>query len=239
MDVVAIILDMDTPGGEVTASDELHREVLRCRDAGKPVVTCMRAMGASGGYFIAAGSDWIVANRLTMTGSVGVIISTLNYKELFAKVGLDSEVYRSGDMKDMLNGARARRPDEMQYVQQLVNETFREFADVVAAGRERYETADDVINSSFGDGRILSGTHAAELGLVDQIGYFEDAVAKARELAGVFDAKVVRYRRALKLTDILFSMKAQKSLELRSVLPEEARSMKTGRMYFLAPTVAP
>jgi protease-4 len=196
-------------------------------------------MGASGGYFIAAGSDWIVANRLTMTGSVGVIISTLNYKELFAKVGLDSEVYRSGDMKDMLNGARARRPDEMQYVQQLVNETFREFADVVAAGRERYETADDVINSSFGDGRILSGTHAAELGLVDQIGYFEDAVAKARELAGVFDAKVVRYRRALKLTDILFSMKAQKSLELRSVLPEEARSMKTGRMYFLAPTVAP
>ena len=71
--VVAILLDMDTPGGEVVASDEILNQVRACRDAGKPVVTCMRSMGASGGYFIASGSDWIIANRMTFTGSIGVI----------------------------------------------------------------------------------------------------------------------------------------------------------------------
>jgi protease-4 len=230
---------MNTPGGEVTASDELHREVLRCRSAGKPVVTCMRSMGASGGYFIAAGSNWIVANRLTLTGSIGVIISTVNYNELFHKVGLESEVYRSGAMKDMLNGARVRRPDEAAYVQSLVNETFREFAAVVAAGRTRYPTAADVIGSPFGDGRVLSGTRALELGLIDQIGYFDDAVEKARKLSGTLGAKVVRYQRAIRFFDLLLSMKSPKRVDLGALLPAEMRALKPGRLYFLAPSATP
>lgn len=238
-DVVAIILDMDTPGGEVTASDELYQEVRKCRSAGKPVITCMRSLAASGGYFIASGSNWIVANRLTLTGSVGVIISTINYHSLFEKIGLQGEVYKSGAMKDMLNGGRERTDTEVAYVNHLVQQTFREFAAVVAEGRERYETADEVIASEFGDGRVLNGDDAFRLGLVDQLGYFEDAVAKARELSDAPMAKVVRYRRAFRLSEILLSMRADQTQGLRGLLHAEAREVKPGRLYFLLPTVLP
>jgi protease-4 len=237
--VVAIVLDMDTPGGEVTASDEIHREVRLCRKANLPVVTCMRSLGASGGYFIAAGSDWIVANRLTITGSIGVIISTTNYTGLFTKIGLEAEVFKSGQMKDMLRGSRERTDMERAYVQGLVDSTFSEFATVVANGRSRYDSAEDVIASEFGDGRILSGADAFKLGLVDQIGYFEDAVDKARELARTPLVRVVRYRRPMRLTDLLLGMRAESRLSLRSLLPVEAQAIQPGRLYFLMPGLLP
>lgn len=237
--VKAVVLDMDTPGGEVTASDEIHREVGLCSRDGIPVVTCMRSVAASGGYFIAAASDWIVANRLTITGSIGVIIGTTNYTNLFTKIGLEAEVYKSGPMKDMLRGSRERTDMERAYVQRLVDETYREFAAVVANGRMRYDTAEDVMNSEFGDGRIVSGAEALELGLVDQIGYFDDAVDKARELAGEPMVKVVRYRRPMRLTDLLMGMQSQRSAGLRSLLPAEMAAVQPGRLYFLMPGVLP
>jgi protease IV len=237
--VVAIVLDMDTPGGEVTASDEIYREVRLCRKANRPVVTCMHSLGASGGYFIAAGSDWIVANRLTITGSIGVIIGTTNYTGLFTKLGLEAEVFKSGQMKDMLRGSRERTDMERAYVQSLVDSTFREFATVVASGRTRYDSAEDVIASEFGDGRILSGADAFRLGLVDQLGYFDDAVDKAKELAHAPLTKVVRYRRPLRLTDLFLGMSAQSRLGLRSLLPREAQAVQSGHLYFLMPDLLP
>ena len=237
--VVAIVLDMDTPGGEVTASDEIHREVRQCSKAGIPVITCMRSLGASGGYFIAAGSDWIIANRLTITGSIGVIIGTTNYTGLFTKIGLEAEVYKSGALKDMLRGSRERTDMERAYVQSLVDGTFREFATVVANGRIRYDTPEDVITAEFGDGRILTGADALRLGLVDQLGYFEDAVEKAKELAKRPLAKVVRYRRPLRLTDFLLGLRAQSAGGLRSLLPAEVAAIQAGRLYFLMPSALP
>jgi protease-4 len=237
--VVAIVLDMDTPGGEVTASDEIYREVRLCSKANIPVVTCMHSLGASGGYFVAAGSDWIVANRLTITGSIGVIIGTLNYAALFTRIGVESEVYKSGQMKDMLRGSRERTDMERAYVQGLVDDTFREFAAVVANGRNRYDTAEDVIASEFGDGRILTGAEALRLGLVDQLGYFDDAVDKAKELADVQIAKVVRYRRPLRFMDLLLGMQARARLGLHSLLPAELRAIQPGRLYFLMPSALP
>jgi len=237
--VVAVILDMDTPGGEVTASDEIHRQVRLCSKDNKPVVTCMRSVGASGGYFIAAGSDWIVANRMTITGSIGVIIGTTNYTNLFSKIGLEAEVYKSGPMKDMLRGSRERTDMERAYVQGLVDETFREFATVVSNGRTRYDTPEDVMASEFGDGRIVSGAEAVRLGLVDQLGYFDDAVDKARELAKTPMVKVVRYRRPLRFADFLLGMRAQHSAGLRSLLPAEMAAVQPGRLYFLMPSALP
>lgn len=236
--VKAILLDMNTPGGEVTASDEIHRQVNKCREAGKSVVTCMHAMGASGGYYIACASDHIIANRLTMTGSVGVIISTVNYKELFDKIGLKGETYASGKMKDMLSGSRMRRDDEKVFVQGMVNQTFTEFCKIVADGRPDFADVEAVKATPFADGRILSGAEAKEAGLVDQLGYFEDAIAKARELSGSPGAKVVRFRRVRGLQDILMSMQAKKT-GLKSLLPEEMSAIEPGRMYFLMPTVIP
>ncbi len=240
--VVAVILDMDTPGGEVTASDEIHHAVCRLSDSGKPVVTCMRSMGASGGYFIAAASDHIIANRLTLTGSVGVIISTINYAGLLDKIGVKDETYRSGAMKDMLNGGRARTPAETEYVNGLVRKTFIEFAKVVAEGRaDGYKDTDAVLKAPFADGRVLSGQDALDLKLVDELGYFEDAVDAARDLGKAPDAKVVRFQRSMGLADLFFSMRSSlKPMGLLSLTqPDPAFQPRPGQLYYILPAYVP
>ena len=235
--VVAVVLDMNTPGGEVTASDEIYHHVRNVRAAGKPVITCMRSVGASGGYMVAAGTDHIIAHRLTMTGSIGVIIGTLNYAELFKKIGLDAEIYKSGRMKDMLNGARQRTELEKRYVDNLVESTFQEFVAVVAENRPRFSSRDAVLNAPFADGRILLGQQAYDAGLVDQLGYFEHALQKAKELAGAPAAAVVRYRREIGIGDLLLSFGSRSRSGLRNLLPPEQRLVLPGRLYYLMPAV--
>ncbi len=230
---VAVILDMDTPGGEVTASDEIHHAVQELRAAGKPVVTCMHTLGASGGYYVACGTDYIIANRLTLTGSVGVIITSFNYQSLFAKLGLRSDVYKSGAMKDILSGARQPTPEEQAYIQRLVDETFTEFAKVVAAGRP-FASVDAVRRAPFADGRVVSGRQALEYRLIDALGYFDDAVAKARELAHAPRARVVRYRRPSALLEMLLS-KADGGWRsgVAALVPVTWRYVMPGRPYYL------
>jgi len=238
-DVVGVILDMNTPGGEVTASDEIHHALQRLRRKGKVVVTCMRSVGASGGYYVAAGTDYIIANRLTLTGSVGVIIGTINYADLFAKFGLQTETYKSGDLKDMLSGGRKRTDAEREYVQQLVDNTFMEFAAIVADGREAYETAEAVREAEFGDGRVLTGKQALQFGLVDELGFFEDAVSRARELTGVPNARIVRLRKSMGILDLLMSVESKSDGAVGSLLPTEWQCIQPGRLYYLMPTAAP
>lgn len=235
--VVAVVLDMNTPGGEVIASDEIHRAVQRVRAAGKPVVTCMRSLGASGGYYIAAGTDFIVANRMTLTGSIGVLMSSVNYSGLLNKIGVQAHVYASGEMKDILNGAVPRTPEERQMrkelLQDLVDDTFTEFASVVAAGRG-FPSPRAVKQSSFGDGRVLSGEQAFELGLVDRLGYFSDAVEEAMARTHVSEARVVRYVYDIGLVDRLLALRSQApALNLESLVPDEIRALRPGRLYYL------
>jgi protease-4 len=233
--VKAIILDMDSPGGEVVASDEIRHQVLACREAGKPVLVCMRSLGASGGYFIASAADWIVANRLTFTGSIGVIISSYQIQGLLEKIGVQPEVYRSGDMKDMLNPSRPRSAAEREYVQGMVQSSFREFCQVVAEGRSAYEDADAVAQARFADGRILSGQDALQLGLVDQLGYFEDALLKARELAEAPEASLVRFSSTPSFMDFIFSMQQRMPLSLQSLMPQNHFSPEPGKLYYISP----
>jgi protease-4 len=234
--VAAIIIDMNTPGGEVTASDEILNELRQCRAAGKPVITCMRALGASGGYFVASGSDWIIANRHTFTGSIGVIMSSMNYSELLDKIGVQSEIYRSGDMKDMLTGRRPRSEAEKIYVQELIQQSFLAFAQVVAEGRSQiFPDAEAVMAASFADGRVLTGDSALQAGLIDQLGYFDDAIAKAIELSGATDPSVLSYSQRASVFDLLLSMKLPGSFDLRQLVPHRAPSIESGKPYFLAP----
>ncbi len=235
--VAAVVLDMNTPGGEVTASDEIYRAVKRVQAAGKPVITCMHGMGASGGYLIAAGSEHIVANRLTLTGSIGVIMGTLNYSEFLDEHHLKMEIYKSGEMKDALNGARDRRPEEKKYINSLVDKTFKEFARIVAENRADYEDWKEVKNAEIGDGRVLLGENAKDLGLVDECGSFRDAVEKARDLGNAPNANVVRYKPKVGLTDFLFSVRSQIANGARSILPPEQRMLEPGHLYYLLPTV--
>ena len=238
--VRAVILDMDTPGGEVTASDEIHHAVQAVRKSGRPVITCMHALGASGGYFIAAGTDHIIANRLTLTGSVGVIMGSLNYTKLFDKLGLEAETYKSGEMKDMLSGGRQRTPAEVFYVNQMVRETFLEFATIVARGRPAFANQiDNVLKEPFADGRVLSGNEAFRLGLVDELGYFDDAVRKARTLGRAPGAKVIRYRKSMGLTDILFAVQSSARLNVLGPIPADWARIKPGQPYYLLPGYMP
>ena len=241
-DVVAVVLDMNTPGGEVTASDEIHNAVQQVRGAGKPVITCMRSLAASGGYYIAAGTDYIVANRLTITGSIGVLMSSVNYAELLDKIGVQADFYKSGEMKDLLNGAVERSPEEQEMQQQLlqgmVDKTFMEFAKIVAEGRG-FSSAQYVREASFGDGRVLSGEEALRHNLVDKLGYFSDAVAKAMEAGTVTQARVVRFQQRVPMLDRILGMQARSGVLPEAVLPAEIRELQPGRLYYLMPLVSP
>lgn len=235
-DVIAVVLDMNTPGGEVTATDEVYHALMNLRDggAGKKVVTCMRSVAASGGYYLAAGSDHIIANRLTWTGSIGVLIPAFNYQELFEeKLGIKSEYYKSGEQKDMLNGARERTAAEREIAQALVDDAFLEFAKIVAKGRNLPLAT--VTGGEIGDARILTGKQALALGLVDELGYLEQAYAKARALGGDVGASIVRYDLRPTLAQMLMASRSPTNLSLADLLNSARATVQPGRPYYLCP----
>lgn len=189
-DVKAIVLRINSPGGEVTASDTIYHAVREANEK-KPVIVFMDSVAASGGYYIACGAEEILANDTTLTGSIGVIIQTLNYRELFGKVGLESLVFKSGEYKDILSGDREMTEDEKSMVQEMVMEIYEKFLGIVAESRE---VPEDTLRNGIADGRVFSGAKAKEAGLIDDTGYIENAYDRARDLAGVPDAEVLKIR---------------------------------------------
>lgn len=187
----AIILRINSPGGEVTASDVLYNSVKKAA-AVKPVVVHMDSLAASGGYYIACGATKIVASETTLTGSIGVIIETLNYTDLFGKVGLGMNTFTSGAFKDSLSGARPMREDEKAYVQNLVAQMYERFLGIVSQARG---VPTEQLRTTVADGRVVTAREALAAKLVDQIGYIEDAYTLARSLAKAPQAGVVRYYR--------------------------------------------
>ena len=200
--VKAIILAIDSPGGEVTASDILYNAVRRARDR-KPVVVSMGSMAASGGYYIACGGSYLMANETTFTGSIGVIIHLLRYNDLLGKIGVVPLTFKSGEFKDMLSGTREMTPQEKEYVQQLVMQTYGKFVGIVS--RER-KIPEDQLRSGIADGRVISGKDALAAKLINGLGEIEDAYKKARELAQAPDAPVITYRQALSFSSLFHSL---------------------------------
>lgn len=235
--VRAIVMSVDSPGGEVTASDTIYHEIQRVA-AIKPVVYYMNSLGASGAYYAACGASWVMCNETTFTGSIGVIISALNYRELFGKIGLQSVVFKSGKFKDMLSGARELTPEETAYVQGLVMQTYGKFVGIVARSRKLDETE---LRSGVADGRVMSGLDAYNAKLVDQLGYIEDAYEKARELGAAPGAEVVLYKRSLTLSSF-FRMLGESSVSQTNVkidVLQGAPKLEPGRVYLLPPFFAP
>ncbi len=237
-DVKALIVNLNTPGGEVVASDEIYAEILRFRKTGKPAVAMMNTMAASGGYYVAAACNPIIANKLTLTGSIGVIMSTINYRGLFEKIGLQAEVYTSGKMKDMLNGARQRTPEEIRIVQQLVNNTYNEFTRIVAESRKI--PVEKIRSSEIGDGRIFDGVQAKNLGLVDSLGYFRDAVDTAAKKANLKpdSYQVICYKESFsfgRLFSLLTSRSSLKgvNVQLNGTPSAPVFTPQPGKLYYL------
>jgi protease IV len=235
--VKAVVISVDSPGGEITASDVLYHSLKEfCKD--KPAVVYFNSMGASGAYYTACGGTYVMCNSTTFTGSIGVIISTLNYRDLFGKVGLQSVVFKSGAFKDMLNGAREMTPEEKTYVQGLVMQSYGRFVGIVAKARHIDE---QVLRNGVADGRVLSGTDAYEAKLVDELGYIEDAYAKAGELGKAPDAQVVRYKRAVSFASFLrmFGEASTKAPTVKVDVFENMTRLQPGRVYLLPSFFAP
>lgn len=173
--VRGVLLYVNSPGGTVGMSQELHAAVGRVREK-KPVVVSMGDMAASGGYYTAVAADQIVANRGTLTASIGVIINGMNFKGLAEKLGVSAEVYKSGKFKDVLSPYRAAKPEERELLQNVVDESYADFLSAVLEGRtrdlhsvEEKEKRSKLIRS-VADGRIVLGTQALRYGLVDAVG---------------------------------------------------------------------
>jgi protease-4 len=233
--VKAIVLEVDSPGGEVTASDAIYSALVKAR-ARKPVVVYMDSLAASGGYYVSCGGKYLMASDTTITGSIGVIIQTLNYEQLFNKVGLASVVFKSGKFKDMLNGARPITPEERELVQSFIIKTYDKFLGIVA--KERNLPA-DLLRNTIADGRILSGKDAFDNKLIDGLGELDDAFAKAKQLGNAPEAKVVKYGPPFSLSRFLRIFgEADSKIELQ--LPKQLiPQLESGRAYFLPSYYAP
>jgi protease-4 len=178
--VKAIILRIDSPGGGVGPSQEIHREVLKVKEK-KKIVTSMGSVAASGGYYIACASDLIVANPGTITGSIGVLMEFTNIEELFKKIGIKGVVLKSGELKDMGSPFREMTPEERRIIQEVIDNVHQQFIKAVAEGRK----LDRLKVTQIADGRILTGEQAKQLGLVDRIGNLEDAIDATAKLVGI------------------------------------------------------
>jgi protease IV len=197
--VKAVILEVNSPGGGITASDLIHHEIVEFRKQSKiPVVVYMKDLAASGGYYISAPCDVIVANRTTLTGSIGVIMQGFNLHGTLTEIlkGRDATI-KAGNNKDM--GSMFADPDSAgakesrRLLQVLVDEMHAQFKAVVKEGRGSNLKADWEAHC---DGRILTAKQALELGFIDKIGYFDTAVAEAKRLSGATDPTIVEYGRS-------------------------------------------
>jgi protease IV len=250
--VKAVIIKVDSPGGEVLASDEIYRAIHDFQKmSDKPVVASMGNLAASGGYYVSAPCQWIVANELTITGSIGVIMHSWNYRGLMNKVGLLPETYKSGKYKDMLSGDRNPSditPEERAMVQALIDETYDKFKGVVAKGRADAHEKNKKNSGpdqgrplardweEYADGRVLSGSEAFKLGFVDQKGNFEDAVNRAKSLAGIRSANLVEFQQRYDISDLFRLFGQSESRVVKVDLGFEPPKLQVGQLYFLAPT---
>jgi protease-4 len=216
--VRAVVMRINSPGGVVAPTQELHDAVLRLRDAGKPVVASLGAVAASGGYYVAVACDQIYANRGTLTGSIGVIMQLPNLEQLMKKIGVDYVVVKAGQFKDVGNIARPMTADERRVMQALLDDVHGQFIDAVAAGRKL--SREDVLR--FADGRVFSGVQAKDLRMVDALGGLEDAVQAAAKLAGIPGTpSVIQPKRRFSIMELLRSQLGGSAagLFLRPTLP--------------------
>lgn len=188
--VKAVIIQMDTPGGGVIESEQIYEKINSLKEEyNKPYVSYMNSMAASGGYYISANADKIVANKHTITGSIGVIMSSLNMGELFDEYGIKMEVIKSGKHKDIMSSYREMTSEEREILQSLIDEMYGYFVDIIVDGRGMPRK--EVIE--IADGRVYSAKQAKELNLIDEIGTLDDAITIAEELAGIKDTTVRKY----------------------------------------------
>lgn len=203
--IKAVVLQVNSPGGGVVESAQIYDKILEVqKDAGVPFYVSMGSMAASGGYYIAAPAEKIFLNKETLTGSIGVIMESVNYGKLAEKYGVDFVTIKTGPYKDIMSPTRDMTKDERAMLQDMINESYESFVDIIEQGRGMTEAEVKAV----ADGRIMNGRQAIEAGLADEYGYLDDVISAVRKDLKLQDAEVMEYGYSQGLTS-LFSMKTQ------------------------------
>lgn len=204
--VKGIIIRINSPGGGVLESAEIHDKIVEIKQTtGKPIYVSMGSMAASGGYYISTPADKIYASPETMTGSLGVIMQGINYAGLAEKYGVKFETIKSGQYKDIMSPTREMTEAEKKILQEMVNNSYQGFVDVIAKGRKM--TEEEV--RKIADGRVYDGRQAKAIGLIDEFGYLDDTIAAMKKLDQVGDVDVVQYESAFGF-DSFFQVASQR-----------------------------
>ncbi len=190
--VRAILLEVDSPGGSMTPSDEIYQALMAFKAGGpeRKVLVLMKDVAASGAYYISMAGDWLVAEPTSLLGSIGVIIQTLNFKGLGERIGVTDTTIKSGANKDMLNPFRDVTEEETAILQDVIDSMYQRFFDIVLLGRG----LESEQLKPWADGRVFSAQTALDHGFIDQIGYWDDLVERTRILLDVENVKIVRYQ---------------------------------------------
>jgi protease IV len=236
--VKAVVLRINSPGGGVTASDEVWSQIVRFKKKRAiPIIASLGDVAASGGYYIACAADRIVANPTTMTGSIGVIMLNFDVEGLLAKVGVRNETYKAGEHKDILSPFRAATPEERRIVQSILDSLHERFITVVREGRPHL---DQNHIGELTDGRIFDAQGALAAGLVDEIGDVDAAIEVAKQAANLERARVVAYHREDEVRENVYSAAPRMPMQV-NVLPVDLGSfVRPGPrfMYLWAPGLA-
>ncbi len=239
--VEAIVLRVDSPGGTVSGSDYLHHHLRKLVDERKiPIVVSMGGIAASGGYYVAMAvgdaSDSIYAEPSTFTGSIGVIIPHYDLSEMLQNWGVEYDAVASGKFKSMGNMAKPMTEEERKLFQQIVDEGFEQFKGIIRSGRPKFREAPNALDA-LATGQIFTSRQAVENGLVDRIGFIENAVERAIEMAALdpADVQVVRYKPESNLVGLLMGSEARgQTIDFRAIL-----ELTTPRAYYLSTWLPP
>jgi protease-4 len=233
--VRGIILRLDTPGGEVTASDIVYHELIKFREkTGRPVVGLMMSTAASGGYYIAQACDHVIAHSSTITGSIGVISIFPSTEGLLSKIGVKVNVIKSGEMKDAGSTFLEMTSEDRKVFQGIIDELYQNFLDVISKNRERSLSKEEL--RAVADGRVYTAPQALRLKLIDEIGYFDSALKKVLALASLKQAKVIAYSYYPKRrTNLYAASLAAPSLFENRTLDKYLPSLKAGFYYLWIP----
>jgi len=228
--IKAVVLRVNSPGGGVTASDIMYKELVKFKeDTGIPVIACFMDVAASGGYYISMAADKIICHPTCITGSIGVIAQLATIDKLLEKVGIEPVTIKSGKHKDIGSPMRVPTDEEKKIMQKLVDSMYERFVDIVARGRgmEQQEVR------AIADGRVHDAQEALKLKLVDKVGYLDDAIETAQSEAGIQDATVVMYTRPGDYRSNIYSAETKSRDSSIGAVAEDLLGSLGARFYYL------
>jgi len=206
--VKAVLLRVNSPGGTITASDLIYHEVLQFKKkTGKKVIVSILDLGASGAYYIAMAADKIISHPTSVVGSIGVIMMHVNFEGLMEKVGVSAEAIKSGPLKDMGTPVKPLTSESRDVLQGVIDNMYERFLMVITENRKNL-SAEQI--RKLADGRIYTASEALELGLVDSMGYLDEAIELTQSEAGISEAKVILYSRGEGTKNNIYSQVLQK-----------------------------